>query len=97
MPVNDIKTVTQMVRRICDDIDSLTDGLSGLGDADVRTTIEEVRVGELENLQMLTLELTRQIMNNSTSSDVEADSVDGGVFATGELNYTKGEYEHEDA
>ena len=96
MPVNDIKTVTQMVRSVCDSIDSLTDGLECLGDAETRTTLEDIRVGELENIQMLTLELTRKIMNSGSIPDMVNESTGDSAFFAGELNHVKGEYKHED-
>lgn len=97
MPVDEVKVITQMIRNVCDNVDSITDGLGSLGDADARTTLEDIRVGELEHIQMLTLELTRMIMNNDSSPEImETDSADASAFAMGELNYNKGEYKHED-
>jgi len=97
MPVDEVKVITQMIRSVCDTIDSLSDGLESLGAADARSTLADVRVGELEHIQMLTLELTRLIMDdNSIPDTMEVDSADAGVFAQGDLNYVKGEYKSED-
>ena len=49
---------------------------------------EEMRISELENLQKLTLELTRMI---SEEHGVNVDEADAGSFFAGELNSNIGE------
>ena len=97
-----IGDVCQQIEKTCQKIGSMTMGLEQLengGNDALLETYEDLRFGELEHLQRLTLALTQLITqeedgDNSASSETivnEDDANGGSVFAEGELTSNIGD------
>ena len=86
-----ICTIARSIIKTCEKVETLTNAcleIGTQGDDDLAGMYNEQLLGEVADLQQLTLRLTG-ITLPEDSDDVQGD--EGSVFAEGELNAVKGE------
>lgn len=88
MNTTEITEIARQAPKICERIASLTISLGKLAGKDERlqSTYSDMRINELEQLQHLTLELTRLIVGDEPDHEDEGE---GNVFFGGELDHKK--------